>query len=232
MPKGLIIAIDGPAGSGKSTTAKRIAEKLNYLYIDTGAMYRAVTFLAIKNNVLYDDEAIISIARDSEIQLNFMDGMTYVSINGIDITKDIRSTEVNSHVSLVSKIEGVRKALVQKQQDMGSVSDGVIMEGRDIGTVVFPEADVKIFLTCLIDERAARRSKEFEETGNSVPISEIKKNLSLRDNIDSTREISPLKKAADAIEVDTSNLTIDSQVNIIIDHIKKAVKKKIEIKNL
>lgn len=231
MSKGLIIAIDGPAGSGKSTTAKRIAVKLNYLYIDTGAMYRAVTFLAIKNNVLNNDEAIISIARDSEIHLNFVNGMTLVSIDGINVTDDIRSHEVNSHVSPVSKIEGVRKALVEKQRAMSSVTDGVVMEGRDIGTVVFPEADVKIFLTCLIDERAERRAKEFAEDGKSVSVSEIKKNLSQRDKIDSTRAVSPLSKASDAIEVDTSNLSIDEQVEIIIDHIKKAAElKKIELK--
>ncbi len=233
MPKGLIIAIDGPAGSGKSTTAKRIAERLNYLYIDTGAMYRAVTLLAIKNGVLNNDEAIISIARDSEIVLDFKDGKTFVSINSTDVTNEIRSSEVNSHVSPVSKIEGVRKALVEKQQKMGKVGSGVVMEGRDIGTVVFPEADVKIFLTCSIDERASRRSKEFSEEGKSVLVSEIKNNLSQRDLIDSTRKISPLRKAAEAIEVDTSDITIDQQVNIIIDQIIKVAKQKnIELKNL
>lgn len=226
MPKGLIIAIDGPAGSGKSTTAKKIAERLNYLYIDTGAMYRAVTLLAIKNDVLNNDEAIISIAKNSEIVLDFKNGKTFVSIDNTDVTNEIRSLEVNSHVSPVSKIEEVRKALVEKQQKMGRVSSGVVMEGRDIGTVVFPEADVKIFLTCSIDERAARRSKEFSEEGKSVLIDEIKNNLSQRDLIDSTRKISPLKKAADAIEVDTSNLTIEEQVNIIIDQIKKTAKQK------
>ena len=145
MSKNLIVAIDGPAGSGKSTSAKLVASRLDYLYIDTGAMYRAITFLAIKNKILDDEKIIISLAEKSEIKLEFIDGETKVFVNDEDLTRSIRTVEVNRYVSDVSKIEEVRKIMVDKQREMGSKGDGVVMEGRDITTVVFPNADVKIF---------------------------------------------------------------------------------------
>ena len=156
MSKKIIVAIDGPAGSGKSTTAKLVAQRLGYLYVDSGAMYRAITFLAIKNNVLKNSEEITKLAEDTEIKLNYVDGKTYVFIDGKDISEDIRSIEVNENVSFVSKIEGVRNALVEKQKQMGKLNCGIVMEGRDITTVVFPDAEVKIFLTASIEQRAAR----------------------------------------------------------------------------
>lgn len=230
MSKRLIVAIDGPAGSGKSTSAKLVAQRLNYLYIDTGAMYRAVTFLAIRQNVLNDTMAVIKLAQSTEIKLNFANGTTEVFTNGENITGEIRTKNVNAHVSDVSKIEEVRIALVNKQREMGMNSGGVVMEGRDIGTVVFPDADVKIFLTANIEQRAIRRAKEFEEKGVHVSIEEIKKNLELRDQIDSTRKASPLVKANDAVVVDTSKVTINEQVNIILEKVKEtAIKKNIDI---
>ncbi len=230
MSKRLIVAIDGPAGSGKSTSAKLVAQRLNYLYIDTGAMYRAVTFLAIRQNVLNDTMAVIKLAQSTEIKLNFANGTTEVFTNGENITGEIRTKNVNAHVSDVSKIEEVRIALVNKQREMGRNSGGVVMEGRDIGTVVFPGADVKIFLTANIEQRAIRRAKEFEEKGVHVSIEEIKKNLELRDQIDSTRKASPLVKANDAVVVDTSKVTINEQVNIILEKVKEtAIKKNIDI---
>jgi cytidylate kinase len=226
MSKRLIVAIDGPAGSGKSTSAKLVAQKLGYLYIDTGAMYRAVTFLAIRNNVLNNFDAVIKIAETSDINLKFLNGSTHVSVDGEDITNNIRTGEVNSKVSDVSKIKEVREALVSKQREMAMKDGGVVMEGRDIGTIVFPNADVKIFLTASIEQRAKRRAKEYEEKGIEVSVNDIKNNLVKRDEIDSTREISPLTKADDAIVVDTSKVTIEEQVEIILKNIKLIAEEK------
>lgn len=226
MSKNLIIAIDGPAGSGKSTTAQQVAQKLGYLYIDTGAMYRAITYLTIRNKILNDSEKIIELAEHSNIALKFEGGATNISVNGENLTDKIRTPEVNENVSDVSKIEEVRKILVQKQRDMGNKGLGVVMEGRDITTVVFPNADVKIFLTATIDERSKRRAKEFAEKGNHISVSEIRENLKSRDKIDSSREVSPLVQARDAIVVDTSYVTIDEQVNIILNEVKKTAARK------
>jgi len=221
MFRRFIVAIDGPAGSGKSTSAKLVAQRLNFLYIDTGAMYRAITFLAIKNNILNDHEEITMLANSCEMKMEFIEGNTKIQVDGVDLTDEIRSPEVNSHVSDISKIAGVREALVKKQRVMAAENDGVVMEGRDIGTVVFPDADVKIYLTATIDERSHRRAKEFAEQGKSIPVEEVRDNLVQRDKIDSTRAVSPLSKAQDAIEVDTSNTTIEEQVEIILRHVNK-----------
>jgi cytidylate kinase len=226
MSKKIVIAIDGPAGSGKSTSAKLVAQKLGFLYIDTGAMYRAVTFQAMKKNIMNDEDAIIKLAAESSIKLIFNDGLTTVLINNENVTDEIRTPEVNAKVSDVSKIEGVRKVLVKKQREMGQGDQSVVMEGRDIGSVVFPNADVKIFLTATIDERTKRRSLEFEIKGLSVPVEKIRENLLHRDVVDSTREVSPLVKPADAIEVDTSYVTIDHQVEIIINKVKEVAREK------
>lgn len=225
MCEKLIIAIDGPAGSGKSTTAKLLAKKLGYLYIDTGAMYRAVTLYAIKNNLLDDEKKIIDLANQLNIQLKFENGQTKVSVNGKDVTDEIRSLEVNQNVSPVSKIEGVRKILVQKQKQMGK-NGGVVMEGRDITTVVFPNADVKIYLTASIDERARRRALEFAQKGQQVDIEQVKQNILERDRIDSSRDVSPLTKSPDAVEIDTSHLSIEQQVEQILEEAKKVAEKK------
>jgi len=226
MSKKLIVAIDGPAGSGKSTSAKIIAQKLGYLYIDTGAMYRAITYEAIKQNIMDDTEAIVKTAESSDIMLKYVDGTTQVFVNGVDITEELRTHELNDKVSTVSKIAGVRKALVKKQQMMKNEGVGIVMEGRDIGTVVFPDADVKIFLTAALDERASRRAKEYERKGKGVPVHKIKSNLSMRDSIDSNRDSNPLIKADDAIDVDSSKISIEEQVEIIYKQVKKAAKAK------
>ena len=231
MLKGLIIAIDGPAGSGKSTSAKLVAKKLGYLYIDTGAMYRAITFHALENQAIGDESKIIELARKCKIELNYVDGEVIVLLNDVNVSDKIRSVEVNAQVSDVSKISEVRKLLVEKQREIGAKGYGVVMEGRDIGTVVFPNADVKIFLTASLDTRATRRTNEYRENGSNVLVDEIKHNLSNRDKIDSSRNDSPLKKANDAVEVDTTNVTIDQQVNMILDVVKNvADKKNIQLK--
>lgn len=231
MSKGLIIAIDGSAGSGKSTSAKLIAKKLGYLYIDTGAMYRAITLHALENGAIGDESRIVELARKCKIELSYYEGEVIVLLNNRNISKEIRSVEVNSFVSNVSKISDVRKLMVEKQREMGAKGSGVVMEGRDIGTVVFPEADIKIFLTAALDTRANRRANEYFEKGSEVLVDDIKNNLSNRDKIDSSRNDSPLTKAHDAVGVDTTNVTIDEQVNLILEAIKKvADKKSIQLK--
>jgi len=235
MSKGLIIAIDGPAGSGKSSSAKLIAKKLGYVYIDTGAMYRAITYLALENEAINDESQIIELARKCKIDLNYEDGEVIVQLNDMDVSKEIRSAEVNSHVSNVSKISDIRKLLVEKQREMAARGNGVVMEGRDIGTVVFPNADVKIFLTASLDIRANRRTKEYNANGSKVLVDDVKSNLSNRDKIDSSRNDSPLIKASDAVEVDTTDVTIDEQVILILDEVKKVADKKniqLKIKNV
>ncbi|GIK22134.1 MAG: (d)CMP kinase [Ignavibacterium sp.] len=223
MSKKLIIAIDGPAGSGKSTTAKLVAQKLNYLYIDTGAMYRAVTLFALRKGLIGQNDKIIELAKQLDIVLDFIDGETKITVNGEDVSKEIRSFEVNSNVSEISAIQSVREILVEKQQKMGK-DGGVVMEGRDITTVVFPNADIKIFLTASIDQRAIRRAKEFSEKGTNVPLEKVKENLKSRDYIDSHREASPLTKTPDSKEVDTSDITIEQQVQKILDCVKEKLK--------
>lgn len=225
MMEKLIVAIDGPASSGKSTTAKLLAEKLGYLYIDTGAMYRAITLLAIRHKILDNQEAIIRLAKEVDIQLRFEKGQTLVSVDGIDVSEEIRSMEVSKQVSPVSKIEEVRKIMVQKQRLMGK-NGGVVMEGRDITTVVFPDADVKIFLNATIEERANRRVKEYQSKGIDISFDQVVENIRERDRIDSSREVSPLKKSDDAIEIDTTNLTIDEQVNLILQKVKETISSK------
>ncbi len=225
MPQKLVVAIDGPAGSGKSTSAILVAQKLGYLYIDTGAMYRTITFLAIKKN-LHNEEDIIRLVEKTDLKLDFVEGRTKVFADGREFTEDIRMPEVNERVSEISTIEEVRKILVQKQREMGSGDRGVVMEGRDIGTVVFPNADVKIFMTASIDERAKRRKKEYTEKGINISLEDVKKNLLSRDKIDSGRDVSPLTIADGAVEVNTSEVSIDEQVNIILEEIKKAASKK------
>ena len=225
MSKNLIIAIDGPAGSGKSTTAKIVAQKLDFLYIDTGAMYRAMTYLALRNKIFDNQKKVVELAERSEIELNFIDGVTQVKVNGENLTDNIRSVEVNKNVSKISKIEGLRKVLVKKQREMATKGNGVVMEGRDIGTVVFPDADVKVFLTAIIDERAKRRAKEYAENGKQVSIKEIKSNLQYRDIIDSSREASPLVKAEDAVVVDTSDVSIEEQVEQILNEVQRTAEK-------
>jgi cytidylate kinase len=229
MSKYLIVAIDGPAGSGKSTSAKLVAQKLGYLYIDTGAMYRAVTLMVLRSEIpLENTDKITELAEDIDIRLEYVNGKTSVFVSGENITEEIRTKTVNSSVSEISKIEGVRTALVAKQREMKDLNNGIVMEGRDIGTVVFPDADIKIFLTASIEQRTKRRVKEFEEKGIEVSLDEIKENILHRDVIDSTRSVSPLKKAPDAVEIDTSKVTIEEQVNLILN----VVKKKAEIKGI
>ena len=225
MFRNFIITIDGPAGSGKSTSAKIIAEKLGFTYLDTGAMYRAITYLALNNKIAENVEKVIELAENAKINLNFKNGKTFVIVNEKDVTDKIRNFEVNAKVSEISKIAGVRKALVKLQKEMGSKKN-IVAEGRDIGTVVFPNANVKIYLIASLEERTNRRLKEFEQKGENVSFEDIKYNISSRDYLDSHREVSPLTKAKDAYEIDTTNLTIEEQVNKILDIVEIVAKEK------
>jgi cytidylate kinase len=206
------IAIDGPAGSGKSTIAQRIAEMLGYLYLDTGAMYRAVTLAAIDQNVDIDDEAeVTSIAQEIEIDIQpptVDDGRAYtVLLNCDDVTWKIRSQEVEAFVSQVSAYPGVREAMSARQREIG-LRGNIVMAGRDIGTVVLPEADLKVYLDASVEERAKRRYRESVLRGEDVSYEEVLKAMEDRDHIDSTRDFAPLKAAEDAIVIDTTGMSI------------------------
>jgi cytidylate kinase len=220
MQKFIVIAIDGPAASGKSTLAKYLADKLGYLYVDTGAMYRAITFYALEQDIVEDEQAVIEAARNINLNLEYSNGITHVFIDGEDVTDKIRTPEVNSKVSDISKIKDVRTELVKLQQKFGE-DNNLIVEGRDTTTVVFPNADLKIFLTADVSERAKRRHLEFLEKGVELSISEVESSIKNRDKIDSGREVSPLKKAEDAVEVDTTNLTVQEEIERIIKRVEE-----------
>jgi len=216
--KKIIIAIDGNSGCGKSSTAKVIARELQYIYIDTGAMYRAVTYFFRKNKIDLQNEADVAEALkqiDISFEYNISTGKNETYLNGKNVEFQIRQMDVSNLVSPVSEISAVRRKLVEQQRRMGQAK-GVIMDGRDIGTVVFPDAELKIFMTASLEVRAERRKLELMEKGTDVDIKEVLENLSNRDRIDSSRKDSPLKKAEDAVEIDTSNLTFDEQVNKIL----------------
>ncbi len=212
----IIIAIDGPAGSGKSTTARLVAQKLGYTYIDTGAMYRALTLKVLESNVDPNDEdSIVKLAENTKIELVYENGNLKVILDEHDVSDKIRTPEVTSLVSIVSAHPKVRDIMVKKQRELGK-NGGVVIDGRDIGTVVFPNADLKIFMTADVKERAKRRQKELRTQGFEIEIEKLIKEIEERDELDSNREVAPLKKADDAIEIDTTNLTIDEQVEIVL----------------
>ncbi len=220
----MIIAIDGSAATGKSTTAKIVAEKLGFTYLDTGAMYRCVTLLLQKSRVsLHETDKILEILEDIEIEFEESREHIIVKLNDNDVSEDIRSLAVTNNVSAVSALEPVRRAMVEIQRKIAAKAD-CVMEGRDIGTVVFPDAEVKIFLTCDIEERAVRRQLDLKLLGEEKSIDELIKDIERRDQYDSSREISPLKKAEDAVEVDTSSLTIDDQASKIIEIVNQKTK--------
>ena len=215
--KNLIVAIDGPAGSGKSTIAKLVAKKFNFTYIDTGAMYRMITLYLLENKISFDNlDKIQKIL--NEINLD-MKGDKFF-LNNTDVSLKIREEIINENVSKVASIKAVRENLVNLQRKIAS-DKNVILDGRDIGTVVFPNAQVKIFLVASAEERARRRYNEFMEKKVEITYDEVLKSLKERDHLDSTRKESPLVKASDALELDTTNLKIDEVVNFISNEIEK-----------
>jgi len=230
--KKIIIAIDGFSSTGKSTVAKQIAKHLSYVYIDSGAMYRAVTYFAMTQGFIdkekFNVEGLISKLKDIDISFKFNKnlGFAEVYLNGENIEKQIRTLEVSNFVSIVSAIPEVRQQLVLQQQKMG-IEKGIVMDGRDIGTVVFPKAELKLFMTASANTRALRRFKELQSKGDNVLYEDVLKNVQERDYIDSTRDDSPLYKADDAIEIDNSIMSLDEQftsilklVNLVLENIE------------
>jgi cytidylate kinase len=223
--KKIIIAIDGPAASGKSTTAKLVAAQLGYLHIDTGAMYRAMALKVLRNNISSNDvQKIAELAGKTSVRLVSNGGYVKVVLDGEEVSEEIRMPEVTNSVSPVSTVSEVRRLMVIEQQTMGK-EGGIVLEGRDIGTVVFPNAELKIFMVADEHERAVRRMKELELKGVTIPVKELEKEILERDKIDSERAVSPLRKAHDAIELDTTNLSIEQQVEFIVAKAKKIIAK-------
>lgn len=231
MSKIIIIAIDGFSSTGKSTIAKLIAKKYNYIYVDSGAMYRAVTLFAKENNFVgndfLDSKQLIFNLKQISLSFKFNEslGFSEMYLNNKNVEKEIRSLEISQLVSKVSAISEVRKKLVSEQQLMG-LDKGVVMDGRDIGTVVFPKAELKLFMTASADKRALRRYKELTERGDNVQFDDILFNVQERDKLDSTREDSPLVKAKNAIEFDNSNMEIREQFEKICDLVDRIVSDK------
>lgn len=228
MNKKIIIAIDGFSSTGKSTVAKQLAKQLGYVYVDTGAMYRAVALFASRNGYIdsskFDSEALIQ--KLPEITLKFVFnpdlGFAEIYLNGENVEKEIRTMEVSGYVSHVASIPEVRQVLVAQQQEMGK-EKGIVMDGRDIGTVVFPDAELKIFMTASAEVRAERRFKELQDRNETVTYEEVLANVEERDTLDTTRDDSPLVKAEDAIEIDNSYLSREEQFKVLQELYEEAV---------
>ncbi|OGW84371.1 MAG: cytidylate kinase [Omnitrophica bacterium RIFCSPLOWO2_01_FULL_45_10] len=216
----LVIAIDGPAGSGKSTVSKRVAKELGLLYVDTGAMYRALTLKAVRMKLDLEDEAVLTgLARTTEIDLEDTSDLK-VFLDGEDVAGLIRTPEITNNIKYIARVPGVRKEMVKKQRAIGSHKP-CVLEGRDIGTVVFPDADYKFYLDANIDVRAKRRFKDLAELGQGIPdIDDVRRDVILRDESDIKRAVGALKKAADAVRIDTTNRSIEEVAAKILSYIK------------
>jgi len=215
----LTIAIDGPAASGKSTTARLLAKQLGYIYIDTGAMYRAATLAVLDSGVnLNDKMATVQVVKTSKIELKIIDGVQHTFLNGIDVSEKIRTPKIDKAINNISTNAAVREIMVNYQRKTAE-QGGVVMDGRDIGTVVLPQADLKVFMQASIEARAQRRMKD--QSTHNISLQEIKEEISRRDHSDMTRKESPLIKAEDALQLDNSDLTIDQQVDTILGWIKE-----------
>ena len=229
MTKKITIAIDGFSSTGKSTLAKQLANHLGYIYVDTGAMYRAVAYFAMQHGYIskdYFDKTLLIQGLDSiKLQFKYNENLAFAEmfLNGKNVEQEIRSIEVSSFVSLVAEISEVRKKLVEQQQQMGFES-GIVMDGRDIGTVVFPEANLKIFMTASASTRAQRRYEELLPKNPEITYDEVLQNVEERDYIDTHRDDSPLVKAHDAIEIDNSHLSITEQFQIVLELVNDIIK--------
>lgn len=213
----MVIAIDGPAGSGKSSTAKLVARRLGFVHLDTGAMYRAVTLKCLREGIAHTDEgALGDLMRRTEITFEGTGPDVRTIMDGEDVAEAIRSDEVTRHVSDYCAPAVVRSALVEQQRALGN-RRSVVCEGRDIGTVVFPDAEIKVYMIASVEERARRRRRDFEAMGVRKTVEELCAEIEARDRKDSTRSLSPLRKAEDAIELDTTGLTFEEQVAFIVD---------------
>ena len=225
----ITIAIDGYSSTGKSTLAKQLAKHLGYVYVDTGAMYRAVTFFAMQSGYIttdfFDKQTLINSLPSIKLHFEFNPelGFAEMYLNDVNVEKEIRTLEVSNFVSLVAEVSQVRTKLVEQQQEMGK-GKGIVMDGRDIGTVVFPKAELKVFMTASSETRAQRRFEELQEKGQSVSFDEVLKNVEGRDYIDTHRDDSPLRKADDAIEIDNSYLTREEQFNAVLEMVDDVTK--------
>ncbi|WP_421870518.1 (d)CMP kinase [Marinoscillum sp.] len=217
--KKIVVALDGFSGTGKSSTAKKVADALHYIYIDSGAMYRATTYFMLANEVNLDDHDAVAASLEG-VDIQFLGSQ--ILLNGTNVSNEIRTMRINENVSKVSAIRQVREAMVAQQQQIGR-ERGIVMDGRDIGTVVFPDAELKVFMTANPRVRALRRQKELLEKGIEEELNTIELNLLERDKIDSSRAESPLIKADDAVEIDTSDLTFDEQVHKIVELAKEII---------
>ncbi|MCC7431755.1 (d)CMP kinase [bacterium] len=223
MQKKILIAIDGPAASGKSTTAKLLAKKLNYSYLDTGAMYRAITLKFLEQKIdLENLKKWKKILETTEVFLDYSNGNLEVWLDKVNVTSKIRTPEINNSISEVASMAFVREKMVALQQEIGK-NGGWVIDGRDIGTVVFPKAEVKIFMVASVEVRAKRRQKDYENSGLSIPFEQVVSEIKKRDEIDSNREVSPLKQAKDAIVFDTSDLSIEEQVEFLYKKILEKI---------
>jgi cytidylate kinase len=219
----MIIAIDGPAGSGKSSTARRVARDLGFLHLDTGAMYRAITLKCLRLGILHtDNDSLQKCVEDTIIRFAGSFPDVRVTLDGADVTEEIRGEQVTGLVSDYCAPSVVRQALVEQQRQIASGRD-VVCEGRDIGTVVFPNADLKFFMVASVEERARRRQRDFKNLGIEKTIDELAREIAERDHKDSTRQNSPLCKASDAIEIDTTNLSFEQQVELIVQRVRNTV---------
>lgn len=229
MTKKITIAIDGFSSTGKSTLAKQLAKHLGYIYVDTGAMYRAVAFFAMKNNLISSDSfnkvELVNRLKDIMLEFKFNSdlGFAEMYLNGDNVEKDIRTIEVSGFVSKVAEISEVRSKLVEQQQEMGK-NKAIVMDGRDIGTVVFPDAELKVFMTASASTRAQRRYDELLQKGDVVTYEEVLKNVEERDYIDTHREDSPLVMASDAVEIDNSYLNREEQFQAVLDLVNNIIK--------
>ena len=221
--KKIVVAIDGPAGAGKSTIAKLVAEKLGYAYIDTGAMYRSVAWKFLQTGKAFEEAFISQLAQTMVIEFKPEASVNRVFVDSVEVTAAIRSTEVTAIVSKVAAIGAVREAMVAQQRRMGEAG-GVLMDGRDIGTVVFPNAQLKVFLTASVEERALRRYKELVAKEEKVDLSQLQKDIASRDKQDSERAISPLRQAEDALLLDTSDMNIEQVTDKILQLVQERAK--------
>lgn len=226
--KKITIAIDGYSSTGKSTVAKQLADRLGYVYVDTGAMYRAVTLFAMQEGIIskehFNKEKLLKVLPQIVLQFRKGEGdeKARIFLNGADVEDEIRTLKVSEFVSPIAAVHEVRVKLVHQQQKMGE-EKGVVMDGRDIGTVVFPNAELKIFMKASAQVRSLRRYKELIEKGNEVEFEKVLKNIEERDHIDTTREDSPLRKAADAIELDNSEMNLEDQFHVVVQLAKDRI---------
>ncbi len=223
MSERLRVAIDGPAGAGKSTVAKILASRLRYTYVDTGAMYRAVTYLALKEQIDIDVEDSVCRWLQTlrfDLEMTYADGVLGVQVNGYDVTEAIRSALVSDAVTTMAKYPCVREFLFWEQKRLAA-RPGVVMDGRDIGTVIMPQAEVKFFLVASLRERALRRQAELQGRGDLMPLAAIEQSIARRDTIDANRDSAPLTQADDAVLIDTTHLDIEQVVQVMLDHIRR-----------